>query len=61
MKALKLRYNELTMLLTTGLVGALSDSVNSKTAKLTVKCRLHAGRLKMKHARLAVGYAKDDY
>ena len=61
MKALKLRYNELTMLFATGLVRALSDSVNSKIANLTVKCRLHAGRLKMKHARLAVGYAKDYY
>jgi len=60
-KALKLCYNELTVLLTTGLIRALSDSVNSKTANLTVKCHLHAGRLKMKHARLAVGYAKDDY
>jgi len=35
-KALKLRYNELTMQLTTGLVIALSDSVNSNTANLTV-------------------------
>jgi len=34
-KAIKLRYNELTMLLTTGLVRALSDSVNSKTANLS--------------------------
>jgi len=41
MKELKLRYKELTMKLTTGLVRALSDSVNSKTANLTVKRRLH--------------------
>jgi len=40
-KAIKLRYNELTMQLTTGLVRALSDSVNSKPANLTVKRRLH--------------------
>jgi len=40
-KALKLHYNELTMQLTTGLVRTLSDSVNSKTANLTVKRRLH--------------------
>jgi len=40
-KALKLRYNELTMQLTTDLVRALSDSVNSKAANLTVKRCLH--------------------
>jgi len=34
MKALKLRYNELTMQLTTGLVRELSDSVNSKTERV---------------------------
>jgi len=39
--ALKLRYKELTMQFTTGLVRALSHSVNSKTANLTVKSRLH--------------------
>jgi len=49
------------MQLTTGLVRALSDSVNSKTANLTVKRRLGSDRLKMKRASLAVGYAKDDY
>jgi len=30
------------MQLTTGYVGALSGSVNSVTANLTVKCSLHA-------------------
>jgi len=34
MKALKLRYNELTMQLTAGVVRALSDSVNSKTERV---------------------------
>jgi len=36
-KALKLRYNELTMQLTARLVRALSDSENSKTANLTLR------------------------
>jgi len=40
-QALKLRYNELATQLTTGLVRALSDSVDSKAAKLTVKRSLH--------------------
>jgi len=39
--ALKLRYNELAMQLTTSRVRARSDSVNSKTANLTVKRSLH--------------------
>jgi len=34
MKALKLRYNELTMQLTAGLVRALGGSVNSKTERV---------------------------
>jgi len=40
-QALKLRYNELAMQLTTSLVRALSDSVNSKAANLTVKRSQH--------------------
>jgi len=40
-KALKLRYNELTMQLTKGYVRAFSDSVNSKTAISTVERNLH--------------------
>jgi len=51
------------MQLTTGWIRAPSDSVNSKTANLTVKRSLHhvaymSGRLEMKRARLAVDYAK---
>jgi len=47
-KALKLRYNELTMHFTTGQVRALSDRVKSKAANLTVKCNLHVREVKNK-------------
>jgi len=46
----KLRYNKLTMQLTTGSVRALSNSINYITANLTVK-----RSLEMKCAILAVG------
>jgi len=40
-EGIKLRYNELAMQLTIGWIRAPSDSVNSKTANLTVKRSLH--------------------
>jgi len=42
-KTSKLRYNKLPTQLTTGKVRALSDSINSIRANLTVKRSLYAG------------------